>query len=101
MRKIAEYSFYKEVLIYRLEQIQQTENELVQSRISIMLSQIQPYFLFNTITSIKQLCNTDPQKASDALEHFSSFLRENVDSLSNPELIHFERELKKANHKSL
>ena len=28
-----------------------------------MLSQIQPHFLYNSLTAIRQLCNIDPQKA--------------------------------------
>ena len=69
------------------------EKELSQSRISIMLSQIQPHFLYNSLVGIKQLCDTDPQRASDALEHFSYYLRGNLDSLSNTGLIPFEKEL--------
>ncbi len=52
---------------------QKLENELTQNRISIMLSQIQPHFLYNSLLSIKQLCDTQPRKASIALEHFLTF----------------------------
>lgn len=69
------------------------ERELAQSRISIMLSQIQPHFLYNSLVGIKQLCDSAPQKASDALEHFSYYLRGNLDSLSNSGLISFAKEL--------
>lgn len=69
------------------------ERELSQSRISIMLSQIQPHFLYNSLVGIKQLCDSAPEKASDALEHFSYYLRGNLDSLSNAGLIPFAKEL--------
>lgn len=72
---------------------QNLENELTQNRISIMLSQIQPHFLYNSLLGIKQLCSNNPQKASDALEHFSYYLRSNMDSLSSIRLISFEKEL--------
>ncbi|SET65730.1 sensor histidine kinase [[Clostridium] polysaccharolyticum] len=69
------------------------EKELVQSRIAVMLSQIQPHFLYNTLTSIQELCLMDPEKAHQAITWFSQFLRGNMDSLSTTELIPFEKEL--------
>ena len=69
------------------------EKELEQSRISVMLSQIQPHFLYNALLGIKELCDTEPEKASDALEHFSYFLRGNLDSLTITRLIPFTKEL--------
>ena len=36
--------------------ISRQEAELAASRIDIMLSQIQPHFLYNTLTTIRQLC---------------------------------------------
>ena len=70
------------------------ENELLQSRIAIMLSQIQPHFIFNSLNAIKSLCLVDPELASETVEEFSSYLRGNLDSLSIHELIPFKKELK-------
>lgn len=69
------------------------ENELHQNRIAIMTSQIQPHFLYNALTGIKRLCDTDPHRASEALGHFSYFLRGNLDSLVTTELVPFDKEL--------
>lgn len=69
------------------------ENELMQSRIAIMLSQIQPHFLYNALTAIRNLCRTDPDAAVDAITSFSEFLRGNMDSLTSAEPIPFDREL--------
>ena len=62
-------------------------------RIRIMVSQIQPHFLFNTLATVQALCHTDPDMASDTLEKFSIYLRQNMDSLDKPDLIPFSREL--------
>lgn len=70
------------------------EQELFESRIAIMLSQIQPHFLYNSISSIQALCLSEPKKAHDALAQFAHFLRGNMDSLSSKKLIPFEQELK-------
>ena len=44
------------------------EMELEQSRTAIILSQVQPHFLYNVLLGIKQLCDSNPKKASEALE---------------------------------
>jgi len=78
----------------RKEQLQIYENELLQSKISLMLSQIQPHFLFNSLTSIRYLLNkNDAKAASKAIEHFAKYLRENTDSISKNCLIPLEQEL--------
>ncbi len=64
-----------------------------ESRIRIMISQIQPHFLYNTLSSIQALCRIDPEKAFDVTEKFGTYLRSNIDSLDQPELIPFTKEL--------
>ena len=64
-----------------------------EQRIQIMMSQIQPHFLYNTLTTIQALCRIDPEKAFDILGKFGMYLRQNIDSLSETNLIPFEKEL--------
>lgn len=70
--------------------IRQQEKELAESRVEIMLSQIQPHFLYNTLTTICQLCDVDPHQAKAAIRDFSLFLRGNMDSLESKAPIPFE-----------
>ena len=70
------------------------EQELAQSRISIMLSQIQPHFLFNSLSSISNLCEKNPMEAQKAINDFSDYLRGNLDSLKYTVPIPFPKELK-------
>lgn len=72
---------------------EQLEKELEDSRIAAMLSQLQPHFLYNVLNSIYQLCEVDPKTAQDAIEKFSDYLRSNMASLEEKELIPFEEEL--------
>ena len=67
--------------------------ELVENQMSIMLSQIQPHFLYNSLTVIAELCQTDPATARQATLQFSAFLRGNMSSLTYNRPIAFEREL--------
>lgn len=70
------------------------EQELAEARSDIMLSQIQPHFLYNTLAAIRELCASDPAEAARAVGDFSVFLRENMASLTSREPIPFERELR-------
>lgn len=69
------------------------EKELAELRIDVMLSQIRPHFLYNSLTAIRQLCDTDTAQAKESILDFSRFLRANMNSLTTKEPIPFEREL--------
>ena len=76
---------------------QAMELKLQESQISIMLSQIQPHFLYNTLNSIYQLCETNPMRARSMVNSFSEYLRNNLSSLEEQGLITFETELSHIN----
>ena len=74
--------------------VQMHEEDLkARQRIKIMMSQIRPHFLYNTLSSIQALCLADPEKAFEVTERFGTYLRQNIDSLDQPELIPFPKEL--------
>ena len=64
-----------------------------EQRMQIMMSQIQPHFLYNTLSTIQALCKTDPDKAFDTTEKFGTYLRQNIDSLGESTFIPIEKEL--------
>ena len=76
---------------------QAMELKLQESQISIMLSQIQPHFLYNTLNSIYQLCESNPMRARSMVNSFSEYLRNNLSSLEESGLISFETELAHVN----
>lgn len=75
-------------------QLSEKEMQLADSRISIMLSQIQPHFMHNMLTTIMYMCRTDPEEAEKTVGQFAHYLRTNMDSLSLKQCIQFEAELK-------
>lgn len=79
--------------INAIAQAKELEKELQESRISIMLSQMQPHFIFNALNTIYHLCDIDPEKAKSTLSAFSLYLRNNIDNLGQSEMIPFEKEL--------
>ncbi len=69
---------------------------MAEQRIQIMMSQIQPHFLYNTLATIKALCRRDPETAAEITGKFGGYLRQNLESLGQSEPIPFSRELEHA-----
>lgn len=69
------------------------EAELAKNRIAIMISQIQPHFLYNTLNCIYYLCEKEPKQAQQAIDRFSTYLRGNLDALKSEKVIAFSKEL--------
>ena len=72
--------------------------ELAESRISTMISQIRPHFIYNTLGSIEQLCLIDPAKAGDLVHNFAKYLRGNFGELDNPKPILMSQEMEHVRH---
>jgi hypothetical protein len=70
------------------------DRELTASRTAVMLSQIQPHFLYNALTAIARLCDLDPVMAKKTTLDFSDYLRGNLDSLSQKQPVPFSTELR-------
>ncbi len=60
---------------------------------ALMISQIQPHFLYNVLTTISNLCGKDPLEAQETTVMFSRYLRTNLDSLKKEEPVPFLEEL--------
>ena len=82
----------------QMDEAQQKEVELSESRTAVMLSQISPHFILNVLNDISILCRIDPGQAGEATVHFSSYLRSNIDSLTSRTLIPFEKEMEHVEH---
>lgn len=85
---------------YYLQQVKETEKQrslletqLVNTRMKMLSSQLQPHFLFNTLNSISVLADLDSAKAKDTIADLSDFLREILYSSDTNE-IPLEKELK-------
>ena len=76
--------------------IQEQRNE--QMKVDLMLSQIQPHFLFNALYVIQEICRIDPDTAYLAVGEFSQYLRHNMDSININVPIPFAKELEHTQH---
>lgn len=79
---------YNETLRY-----QQMQKELYEAKVSLMVSQIQPHFLYNSLTSIAMMCTKDPKTAKKATINFADYLRGNMNSLKQKAPVPFTQEL--------
>lgn len=80
-------------LFQRAREARELEREVEKANMAVMISQIQPHFLYNALNTIKSLIRRDPKKAEQAVIDFSYYLRGNMDSLTHTEPIPFETEL--------
>lgn len=71
----------------------ENERQLTESRISTMISQIRPHFIYNTLGSIEQLCELQPETAAKLVHNFSHYLRGNFSELDNPAPIRLSQEM--------
>ncbi len=70
-----------------------TDDELKQKEYEIMVSQVKPHFLFNSLAVIRGIYQEDLETGDQAITDFSQFLRYNLDSLSKERMIAFSDEL--------
>lgn len=85
---------------YYLKQVKEAEKQknlletqLVNTRIKMLFSQLQPHFLFNTLNSIAVLADLDTKKAKDTIADLSDFLRD-ILYFKDQNEISLEKELK-------
>lgn len=92
---------YTLIHVWQVRRSAEVEKKLVEKELalsesnnSLVLSQIQPHFLYNALTSIYRLCDVKPEAAKEAVSNFSKYLRGNLDSIKQKKMISFADELK-------
>lgn len=69
------------------------EAEMSETKMELMLMQIQPHFLYNALSTISYLCTHDPRDARQAVNEFSSYLKGNMESINTKAPVPFDTEL--------
>lgn len=83
-------------LFYYIERgriLAEQSKKLQEQQTNLMISQIQPHFIYNCLSSISYLCKKDPDKAEQAIDDFSLYLRHNFSNISESKLVPFEKEV--------
>lgn len=71
----------------------QRQKELEAQKNALMLSQINPHFIYNTLSAIAAMCESSPKQAKYLTIDFSKYLRSNIDTMTSDSLVEFEREI--------
>ncbi len=69
------------------------QQEIANQRASILVLQMRPHFIYNTLMSIYSLCYLDPQKAQQVTMDFTDYLRKNFNAVASADPIPFTAEL--------
>ena len=77
----------------RQQEIARQQQEIANQRASVMVLQMRPHFIYNTLMSIYSLCNQDPQKARQVTLDFTNYLRKNFNAVASDGTIPFSAEL--------
>jgi sensor histidine kinase YesM len=81
------------VLLNQNKVIADKNEEIENLQLNMVITQMQPHFVFNVLNIIYYLCAKDTKLAQTAIDNFSSYLRTNIDSLVSDELAPFSKEL--------
>ena len=86
-------SMFGIILCDQIEQYMRQQREIAHQRASIMVLQMRPHFIFNTMMSIYYLCAQDSKKAQQVTLDFTSYLRKNFSAIASENTIPFSNEL--------
>lgn len=83
-------------IIEQSKKAAQKEKELYDIRTKMLLSQIGPHFIYNTLSTIKILCKKNPELAAETTDEFARYLRGNIAALDNDRLVGIDNEIRHA-----
>ena len=86
-------SMYAIILMDMLDQNLRQQREIAHQRARVMVLQMRPHFIHNTMTSIYYLCGQDPKKAQQVTMDFNTYLRKNFTAIASDHTIPFSEEL--------
>lgn len=89
------YYIYLYIQFVEIHSIGQ-EEVIKDQRNELLTSQITPHFVFNTLGTIRALCERDPKLCGKTIENFSDYLRGNIDSISEKRPIPIKNEIRHA-----
>ena len=90
---ISALSMFGIILSDQIEQNLRQQREIAHQRASIMVLQMRPHFIYNTMTSIYYLCKQNPDLAQQVTLDFTTYLRKNFTAIASETLIPFREEL--------
>ena len=72
--------------------------DALRARLALASGRIKPHYLYNVLTTIYYLCDSDPQKAQEAIGSFSEYLRNTMETVDRSDHVEFSWELAQIRH---
>lgn len=94
---ISSASMYILIIKDNIDQYTRQQLAISNQRANILMLQMRPHFVYNTMASIYYLCEQDPKKAQKAILDFTSYLRKNFNAIVSDGTVPFEEELEHIN----
>lgn len=85
---------YGLILSDNMEQYAKQQQVIAHQRASVMVLQMRPHFIYNTMTTIYYLCKQDADKAQQVTLDFTDYLRQNFNAIASEDTVPFADELK-------
>ena len=79
-----------------VEEFFRQQKEIVKQQANILILQMRPHFIYNTMTSIYYLCSQNPEQAQKVTLDFTNYLRKNFTAIACECTILFSEELEHA-----
>ena len=77
-----------------IEQYTRYQREIAHQRASVMVLQMRPHFIYNTMATIYHLCKLDADKAQQVTLDFTNYLRQNFSAIASEHTVPFADELR-------
>lgn len=82
------------ILLDNMNQYMRQQREIANHRASVMVLQMRPHFIYNTMMTVYYLCKQDSDKAQQVTLDFTTYLRNNFAAIASEDTIPFADELK-------
>ncbi len=82
------------ILSDNMKKYARQQQEIAHQRASVMVLQMRPHFIYNTMMTIYYLCKQDADKAQQVTLDFTEYLRKNFSAIASEDTVPFADELK-------
>ena len=76
-----------------IQQYMKQQREIADQRVNVLVLQMRPHFIYNTMTTIYYLCKQDADKAQQVTLDFTTYLRNNFSAIASENTVPFKDEL--------
>ena len=82
------------ILTDSVKEYMRQQQEIARQRASVMVLQMRPHFIYNTLMTIYYLCKQDAEKAQQVTLDFTNYLRKNFAAIASERTVPFADEMK-------